>query len=138
MAGSVVAVLLSTPSGDKTPNAVNWTNISASDLPPGVVGTTNTQTISGINVPIQLKVTWTNSTFFNGSFSVYVNSVLSTTASDANLTTSNFTVQSGDTVYFEAGLSNPEAASWSTTMTVVNVSAGNATLDTFTTSLTIT
>lgn len=135
---STTAILLSFGASDKTPNAVNWTNISAGDSPPATNGTTNTQTISGINVPIQLKVTWPSASSSSGSFSVYVNSVLSTTADDTSLTTSNFTVVSGDTVYFEASLSDPVSATWNTTMTVVNVSGGNTTLDTFTTDLTIT
>jgi hypothetical protein len=105
---------------DVTPNAVNWNNISSG----GSNASTNTQTISGINTTITLRVTYTRDdeaytliTYVNGTS-------VGGAQAPSNYT---FTVSNGDTVYFQAVGGETDDSS----ATVTNVSDGNAVLDTF-------
>jgi hypothetical protein len=108
------------PASDVTPDALNWNTISTA----GSSGSTNTQTISGINTTITLRVTYNRDdeaytlvTYVNGS------SVGGATA-PSNYT---FTVNNGDTVYFFASGGQTDNSS----ATVTNVSDSDAVLDTF-------
>ena len=105
---------------DVTPNAVNWNNISTA----ATSGQTNTQTISGINTTITLRVTYTRDDMAY-TLVTYVNGTSVGGAQAPNNYT--FTVSNGDTVYFFAvgGESRDSSA------TVTNVSDSNAVLDTF-------
>lgn len=107
-------------STDVTPNALNWNNISTS----ASSGSTNTQTISGINTTITLRVTYTRDdeaytlvTYVNGTS-------VGGAQAPSNYT---FNVSNGDTVYFFAvgGETRDSSAS------VSNVSDSNAALDSF-------
>lgn len=105
---------------DVTPNAVNWNNIDTG----GSSGQTNTQTISGIDTTITLRVTYTRDdeaytlvTYVNGTS-------VGGAQAPSNYT---FTVSNGDTVYFFATGGETRDSS----ATVTNVSDSNAVLDTF-------
>jgi len=104
-------------SADVTPNAVNWNNVAA----PG--GSTNTQTITGINTAINLTISYTG--YSVGTFNVYKND------SEISLTEDNpftLSVSNNDEIYFYAF--SIEVTSIS--VTVTNASDGNTVLDTFT------
>lgn len=105
---------------DVTPNAVNWNDISTA----ASSGQTNTQTISGINTTITLRVTYTRD---DEAYTLvtYVNGTSVGGAQAPNNYT--FTVSNGDTVYFFAvgGRTRNSSAS------VSNVSDSNAALDSF-------
>ena len=100
---------------DVIPDAVNWTNVLGTA---GAINVTNEQTISGINTDITLRCSDT------GGASIFY-SINGAGGDDAE---SNFTVSNGVGLSFV--ISNPTATSG--TVTVLNVSDGNATLDTFT------
>ena len=109
------------PTPDPTPNAVNWNDIGTA----AGNATTNIQTISGINVTITLRATFTEDRD-NYTLQAVVNgsAVGSPVSSPSNFT---FTVVSGDTVQFNAvgGETRDSSA------TITNVSDGDAVLDTF-------
>lgn len=111
---------------DVTPNAVNWADMSAtSDFT--VIGENGNQTISGIDINISLRVSWSGtpltyvSIIVNGSSSFITNG-------------STKTVSPGDTVRFQAGYGSIGTAIG--TFTITNASDGEAVLDTFNYSLT--
>jgi len=104
-------------SADVTPNAVNWNDVAA----PG--GSTNTQTITGINTAINLTISYTG--YGAGAFNVYKND------SEISLTDDNpftLSVSNNDQIYFYAVTSAEQTIS----VTVTNASDGNTVLDTFT------
>lgn len=109
------------PTPDPTPNAVNWNDLSTG----ASTATTNIQTISGINVTITLRATFTEDRD-NYTLQAIVNgsAVGSPVSSPSNFT---FTVVNGDNVQFRA--SGGETRNSNATIT--NVSDGDAVLDTF-------
>lgn len=106
------------PPPDIVPNAVNWANISDTDNR----AENSNQTISGIDVTITLEATCTDP-------DITIFPIVNGTTLNAG----PFTVDSGDTVRFEAFHSQQSAQSG--TVTVANNSDGGTTLDTFTVSL---
>lgn len=115
---------------DVTPNAVNWTDITGEG-----VGTTNTQTISGINTSIILRVEYTGNTSITGNLAnVSVNGTEYQMDSDLeNNGFYIFTVNNGDSIFFRFisffGIITPQ------TVTIKNSSDSNSILDTFTVQL---
>lgn len=103
---------------DVTPNAVNWTNLSGSYTNFTNI-TTNTQTISGIDTTITLNY---SDNIPVGTLAVFVNGVNPGGTGD-------FTVSSGDTVYFRWTV---PSGTQSGTVTIINKSDGDAVIDTFT------
>jgi hypothetical protein len=103
---------------DVTPNALNWT--AAAD------GVSTTQTITGINTSITLRLN--NSSIQQGSFYVYINDV------GYNMIDSlseggqffDFVVSNNDVIYFTTTSGQTFSSD------VINVSDGNTLLDTFT------
>lgn len=112
---------------DVIPNPTpDWTDISGANS-----GQTNTQTISGINTSIILRI----ESDYNGSgqFSIFINDVEYDLVTD--IETNGFsdqTVNNGDVVYF----SRFSAGNVSETVTVKNNSDNNTVLDTFSITLT--
>jgi hypothetical protein len=101
---------------------VNWTDASG-------VGTadTNTQTISGINTQINLRVSCSGGALANYQYSLNGGNWTALYFSEDE----TITVSNGDTLRF----SGTAAYGGTSTFTVVNQSDGNATLDTFVISL---
>jgi hypothetical protein len=99
---------------DVTPNSVNWTNITGADF-----GTSNTQTISGIDTDITISVSYTGNIFLV----TYVNSTIETTP---------LTISNNDTIYFTASAFGGGSGS----VTVTNNADANTVLDTFSVTLT--
>lgn len=106
--------------GDATPAALNWTNAQGD-----VIAFTNNQTISGINTPISLKVTWTGA----GGVAVSQNTGFTSIANGAS-----FIAKNADVIAF--GLSNGGLGVATGTVTITNLSDGSTVLDTFTYSVT--
>ncbi len=145
---------------DLIPDALNWTDISASSTgtsPYTATGNGNTLTITGINTSISLDIATTNwSTNATGGGTPSVSSTITvkkngvdanslTQASIASNQSRNMTlsVSSGDTVQFvvtTTGTKNlsSAAATSTATWTITNQSSSNTVLDTFTHSVTAT
>ena len=100
---------------DVTPNAVNWNDVAG--------GSTNTQTITGINTAINLTISFTG--YATGSFNVYKNDSETSLANEGSPFT--LSVSNNDEIYFSG---NPTDGTIS--VTVTNASDGNTVLDTFT------
>jgi hypothetical protein len=101
---------------DVTPNALNWT--AASDL------TSTTQTITGINTSITLRINNSSSYSGVGYFSVYINNVgYNMAESIQNDGFFDFVVSNNDVIYFDT-------ASSTFSFDIINLSDGNALLDT--------
>lgn len=141
---------------DVTPAASDWGNISASAGGGGSTSaSSNTVTITGINTSITLSATITSGSVsgtadnsFSGDMQIHavvngatvgsinVNNVSGTTTASFNVAVSN-----GATVYFVATvtvsdqLGGSAFGTGSGTITVRNATDGNATLDTFTVSV---
>lgn len=111
------------PPSDVTPNSVNWGNLS--DLIGGQDANSN-QTISGIDTTISLKYSRSGDSI---TLKYRKNSGSYITLSPG----STFTVSNGDTVNFQGETTNTSTRSG--TITVINASDGDTTLDTFTYSL---
>ena len=105
--------------GDVTPNAVNWNDVAA----PG--GSTNTQTITGINTAINLTISFTGY-YGTGAFNVYKNASQTSLADEG--TPFTLSVSNNDQIYFYGSSVSEQAIS----VTVTNASDGNTVLDTFT------
>lgn len=111
---------------DVIPNPVNWTDITGSGT-----GQTNTQTISGINTNITLRIEADYNG--NGSFNIFVNDVeydMTFQLGDDGFYSQ--IVSNGNTIYFNRSSSGFV----SEYVTVKNTSDSNVVLDTFTISLT--
>jgi hypothetical protein len=143
---------------DPNPNAFDINNISISGTN-FASGNSNQITITGINVPITLTFNTTNASAtlnspsatvgpdVSANIGVYVNGSLANSSGTWNATLPNVpennqaadvkvTVSNNDTIIvgFECSLNNPEfgdSASASATFAVTNDSSGNALLDTF-------
>jgi hypothetical protein len=145
-----------TTAADLIPNAVDWSNIAASDDGSGdgfsIYAENTNQTISGINAPITLRISvpsfevnYTGSSgsctesldiIKNGSvvatLSKTRNAPTGSNTSDANTTIS---VASGDTLRFAAyailsGVNNTSGGGGGT-VSIINQSSSNTVLDTF-------
>jgi hypothetical protein len=117
-------------SSDQTPAAMNWGNLAGSGAQ-----TNANQTVSSIDVPILLRAAFSSlSGSGTGEQTVYVNDVLVDTVTPVlGGSTSEFLVESGDTVHF--GAQTYEAnRTWTTTIT--NLSNAGAAVDTFTNTMT--
>lgn len=125
VAGGRFVAVAPPPANDVTPNAVDWTDITG-----GGAGTTNTQTISGINTTITLRIESIYDGY--GEFSIYINGTQFDLTFDIQANGfSNQSVNNGDQIYFSRASSFGSAE----TVTVKNASDGNVVLDTFTISL---
>lgn len=114
-------------SPDYTPDAVDWTDITAGGFS-FALGYGNSQTITGINQPITLAITYAGSGVVN--LNAFLNS-----ASPVSITSgSTLIVHNGDTLYFTASATVTATG----TVTIKNNSdTGTPTLDTFSYTLTI-
>lgn len=112
-------------SADVTPDAIAWGNISASSSTPAV-STTTTESVTGISTAIEIKPTYTGT----GSLYYSVNGGTFTSIASG----STFFVSTGDTLAWRVSASSTASG----TVTVLNHSDGDATLDTFTYSNTVT
>lgn len=109
---------------DVTPNAVNWTDQTASGSGTQTT-TTNTQTITGINAPIVLTLTYTNT----ATWSYIKNGGTPTTfASGATLS-----VSVNDTLAFRCS----NGSTVTSVLTIVNTTDSSTTLDTTTSTITV-
>ena len=102
--------------GGVTPNAVNWNDVAN--------GSTNTQTITGINTAINLTISFTG--YVSGSFNVYKNDSETSLADEG--TPFTLSVSNNDEIYFSGSPGEDQTIS----VTVTNASDGNTVLDTFT------
>lgn len=112
---------LTVSSTDVTPDAVNWNDISGE-----LVGYTNTVTISGINTVIQLQFNTSHTSGGAESYAYQLNggsSVAFTNGATLN-------VSNGDTLLFAVSHISGIADSVGT-VTIVNVTDSNTTLDSF-------
>lgn len=107
---------------DLIPNSVNWADISD-----GMVGFTNTQTISGINNPITLKLEWNVTGGNPASIYMYVNGNERTVYDGVVDNNSLQSVKNGDQIYFIFVSTISQG-----TFTVKNASDNDTVLDTFT------
>lgn len=112
-----------------TPSAVNWNDVTGN---PNV--DTNSQTISGMGAILTLSIT--RSSTANNNLSVFVNSTQVASTGPSGVATLEFEVFPGDSVFFRHSRTAPVGTSTGT-ITIRNVSNGNATLDTYTYSLTL-
>lgn len=115
---------------DATPSAIDWTD-TGNGVGTGI-GSTNTPTISGIDVPITLRLSWTVSG--NPLAAMYV-SVNGSAAASGATSPLDFVVSNGQTVGFSYTNFTGyfyDTVSTSGTATVTNLTDGGATLDTFT------
>ena len=109
---------------DVTPDAINFNNISVADS----FEITNPQTITGIDTPITLEVSVTE-TGANYLIEAYegVSTLLGSTNSPGSFT---FTVNNGDEISFDiTGTTGQQSTG---TVTITNVTDNNTVLDTFT------
>lgn len=106
---------------DDTPASLNWTNVSGQSPQ-----TSNSQTVTGINVPITLAVNF--SPAYTGQFAVNGSYASYTAATSITFTANNNTAY---TFGFQP------TSDYSGTVTIVNQTDGNTTLDTFTVAVTV-
>ena len=125
----------SAPAADVTPNALNWTDIVGN-----IGGVTNTQTITGIDTSITLRIE-TNDVDWLQYTSLYiiVNGIQTAINAGGGITPLidngylNVNVNNNDPVYFNA--TSLYATPANRTIIVKNASNGNVVLDTFTVTL---
>lgn len=119
-----------------TPAAVNWTDLVTSGTGRTIMGTTNTQTISGLEQTIQLKFTIGSPTIATTSttstWGVFKNGTRINSSALASGSTVTVSVANGDQIYVRAdALTDFGKAEFRAPVTVINVTDSNATLDTF-------
>ncbi|MEL6758505.1 MAG: hypothetical protein AAFP81_18910 [Pseudomonadota bacterium] len=107
---------------DVTPNAVNWANISGAET-----ASNANQTINGIDTAITLRIEYTATGAPAAILGASINGGAFNNVNSGN----TITVNNGDTVRFQV-VAFGTAGSVSGTVTVINQSDGDATLDTFT------
>jgi len=108
------------------PLPVDWAS-TTTDLGEGaIIASTNTQTILGIGFPITLKLQFSTSSGSTGTMSYSLNNATGVGFSNND----TLVVKNGDTLKFFRSV-GVQAGSV-TTVTVINVSDNNTTLDTFT------
>jgi hypothetical protein len=123
---------------DRTPDPLNWNDTYASgptddSFIPGVSvgGNTNSQTITGINVPITLKITCSRTLVNGENLAVYKNGTALTDAATQMVVGENSItladIVNGDVIIFRFG----GYYDTNVLFTVVNQTDGNAVLDTF-------
>lgn len=119
--------------GDRTPDAVDWANISGNDPAENA-----NQTISGISAGITLRATMgtCSGTSTGGNFVAFVNGAAAGNVDATTGATLDFSVVAGDTVHFRLTVNGlTTGQTWNCgTVTISNQSDGGATLDTFTAS----
>jgi hypothetical protein len=108
------------------PFPVDWTSTTADVGEGTILASTNTQTILGIGFPITLKLQFSTSSGTTGTMSYSLNNATGVGFSDND----TLVVKNGDTLKFFRSV-GAQAGSV-TTVTVINVSDNNTTLDTFT------
>ena len=106
-----------TQAGDVTPNAIAWADVIGTLT----IATSSTQTLSGITVPIMIRVNHDGDVDI--TFTRSVNGGLRT----AMVTGDTFTMNNGDTLNFRSA--NSSGSSNFCSATIINVSDGNTTLD---------
>jgi hypothetical protein len=107
-----------------TPYSVNWTSTTADGAEGEVLATTNTQTLSGIGVPIVIKLQFSTASGATGTMSYSLNGASLIIFSNND----TLTVSNGSSLYFTR---RTDAQAGSTTvLTIINVSNNNLTLDT--------
>ena len=129
---TMLAAMLATLGGSPVLNAVDWGNISDTSDESGSSATTTTEVVDGNTKDIYLKITWTGSP----------STVTITIDGSGTL------LSSGDTVLIASGGASSSGVSFTTTrpftgtssgtITVVNETNGDAAVDTFTYSNTVT
>jgi hypothetical protein len=108
------------------PLPVDWASTTTDVGEGAIIASTNTQTILGIGFPITLKLQFSTSSGSTGTMSYSLNNA--TVVGFSNNDT--LVVKNGDTLKFFRSV-GVQAGSV-TTVTVINVSDNNTTLDTFT------
>ena len=129
---SMLAAFIATLGGSPVLNAVDWGNISDTSDESGSSATTTTEVVDGNTKDIYLKITWTGSP----------STVTITIDGSPTL------LSSGDTALIPSGGASSSGVSFTTTrittgtssgtITVVNETNGDAPVDTFTYSNTVT
>jgi hypothetical protein len=106
------------------PRPIDWTS-STTDVGEGaLVATTSTQTISGIGAPITIKLQFSTSSGSTGTMSYNLNGAGDTTFSNNQ----TLTINNGNSLYFKRATSTQAGSV--TTLSIINVSNGNSTIDT--------
>ena len=118
---------------DVTPGAVNWGNISGVDE-----ASNSGQTISDITSFITLRATFSGvSGDATGTIVPNVAGVEGTGATVSEGGSFSFVVSNGQSVYFTARAAGTALQARNCTVTITNSSDGGATLDTFTSAVTV-
>lgn len=108
---------------DLIPNSLNWTNAVGN-----ISASTNTQTISGVDIPITLKLEWSITSGSEPNINMFVNSTQRIISqNNAAETFPLQSVKSGDQIYFSFSSIGSQG-----TFTVKNASDNDTVLDTFT------
>ncbi len=126
--------------GDRTPNAIDLGNISATATEPNdAVATNAAVAVSGINEAITLRITLTAAMSGTRIVEALVNGAVAATGNAG--TTLDVVVNDGQTLAYRFSNTINSVGgggnTWSGTATVTNVSDGDAVLDTFTYSCTV-
>jgi hypothetical protein len=112
---------------DVKPNAIDFTDISA--IGETASAMTNTVTITGIDVPIALRLTLSSAMSVFNIVDVFRNGVA--VGQGTSGTTIDVTVTNGQTLEY-AFTNAADATTWSGTATLSNLTDANTVLDTFT------
>ena len=110
--------------GGVTPNAVNWADINNP-----CSGYTEEKTIMGINIAINLVISWNVLAGTLGVFNVVINGYTFDLVNDYSSPTT-FSISNNDIIQFY--INSPYCTFSEIFVTVTNASDGNAVLDTFT------
>lgn len=132
---------------NNTPNPVDWANLSVTTNDPTGLTSGSFKQITGINVPITLRVqisgatgnlsTWRQNVHYNPSGSASSGGPWTNTSVTGNGGYVDFTITNNQWIYFDSYAttdSGKRAGSWTTTVT--NLTTGQV-LDTFTTNITV-
>lgn len=132
MAAFVQSRGVTSTGSDVTPDALNWTNVSATSSGSNATGTTNTLAIAGIDTPITLRASWTTAGSPNtGTW------VKNGVPGSFGTSPQEVTVNLADTLAFRLRLLSLDSDFSGGTVTVINRSDSDAPIDTFTYSLEI-
>ncbi len=115
---------ISLTSRKNIPYPVDWTS-TTTDTGEGVLtALTNTQTISGIGAPITIKLQFSTSSGSTDTMSYSLNG----SAHNSFSNNATLTINNGDSLLFRR-ITSTQAGSV-TTLSIINVSNGNSTMDT--------
>jgi hypothetical protein len=115
---------ISLTSRKNIPYPVDWTSTSTDTGEGAIQATTNTQTISGIGAPITIKLQFSTSSGSTDTMSYSLNSLSYTVFSNDE----TLTINNGNSLSFRRTTSTQAGSV--TTLSIINVSNGNSTMDT--------